>query len=294
MKPQRQETGLDGVVTEVSLGLLAQRGDKWHPSGSAVVIAPRLAITARHVIDDHWREFGQEHKLKWGDLHGDFGLLAQQVLPGKRGSLWCVRRIWLSPHSDLAAIQLSPYSQAAANYRWRTPILQFLPPAVGSVVYAFGYRGGEVATSADVEGVSTRVQWATSPSTASGSVLEVHDERRDSRMYCFPCFRTDAPFAHGMSGGPIFSEGRLVGIVCGSLPAVHDADAVSYGATLWPLLALKIEARLQGDGEAGWCTVFDLARRGLVHSHDLSGIRVSPVGTEMCFEAPRRSGSVAD
>ncbi len=80
--------------------------------------------------------------------------------------------------------------------------------------------------------------------TTTGTVLEVHHERRDSARLPFPCFRTDARFDGGMSGAPVFDEnGHVCGVICSNLPpAAPDGEHVSYVSTLWPLLAIPIDA----------------------------------------------------
>lgn len=241
MKPEIQETGLDGVITQVALALVAQRPDDWYPSGTAVIIAPHLAITARHVVDEFWRYFDQNWRLKINDLQGDFGLLAFQVLEGQRGALWAIRRLWRSEHTDLAILQLEPFSDVAAAYRWRYPRLQLLPPAIGAEVWTFGYKGGTAAAIIDDAQTQTTVNWRSSPCTAVGTVNQVHDVYRDRGMMNFPCFCTNAPFDHGMSGGPIFHEGKLAGIICSGGLEADNGDKITYGTTLWPLLALKLQ-----------------------------------------------------
>ena len=87
------QTGVDGVITEFGFGLLAQRGDECYPVGTAVLLAPHLALTARHVVDELWRYFGDEYKLKFGKLDGSFVLFGLQVLPDKSG--------WFGNYGDL-------------------------------------------------------------------------------------------------------------------------------------------------------------------------------------------------
>lgn len=284
--PEIQESGLDGVITEVALGLIALRSGQWYPSGTAVVIAPHLAVTARHVVDDYWRKFDQNWKLGIGRSDADFGLLAQQVLLGRQGVLWAVRRLWRSEHSDLAVLQLSPYSELAAKYRWRCPILQLLPPPIGAQIQAFGYRGGNATEVLD-DAHTTKVEWRTSPSTAVGAVVEVHDERRDLGMLNFPCFRTNAPFAHGMSGGPVFHAGRLAGIVCSSGLEGEDGHKMTYCTTLWPLLALKLQLDFDGHPPGSWYSVLNLVDRGFVCASDRARIVTCPDGQEIRILAPR-------
>jgi hypothetical protein len=271
-EPEIQETGPDGIITEVALGLIAVRHDHWYPSGTAVVIAPHLGVTARHVIDDYWRRFGDDRKLKFGDLEASFGLLAQQVLPGGSGALWAVRKLWRSPHTDLAVLLLDPYSELARTYRWRRPMLRLRPPAVGDDVSCFGYRGGAARAAVDSEQI--KVKWTCSPSTAVGRVVEVFGNRRDRGMLDFPCFSTNAPFTHGMSGGPIMLNGVLSGIICAGGLEGADGQQMTYGVSLWPLLATTLPLDVAGYPKGAEFTVLDLVQRGFVRAVDLESISV--------------------
>ena len=281
MNPDIQETGFDGVITEVAFALIAQRLDQWYPSGTAVVIAPHLALTARHVVDDYWRQFDQNWKLDLGNSHGDFGLLAVQALPDREGACWAVRRLWRSEHSDLAILQLSPYSERAKSYRWRCPALQLLPPRIGAAVHTFGYRGGSATAHVDGARTATSVDWHSSPSTAVGHVREVHDNQRDRGMLAFPCFRTDAPFTNGMSGGLIFHDGRLSGIICSGGLQGEDGEEMTYGATLWPLLAMKLQLDFASEPPGSWYSVADLIDRGFLRAIDHGRIVVTVRGQKL-------------
>jgi hypothetical protein len=256
----------------VALSLIAERDDHWYPSGTAVVIAPHLAVTARHVIDDYWRQFDDDRKLKSGDLEGTFGLLVQQVLSGGRGVLWAVRKLWRSPHTDLAVLLLDPYSKLARTYRWRCPMLRLRPPAVGNDISCFGYRGGSASAVVDREQI--KVKWTCSPSTAVGRVVEVLGNRRDSGMLDFPCFSTNAPFTHGMSGGPIMLNGVLSGIICAGGLRGENGQQRTYGVSLWPLLATTLQLDVAGCPKGAESTVLDLVRRGFVRAIDLESISV--------------------
>lgn len=269
--PQIQETGFDGVITEVAFGLLARKEDDCYPVGTAVTIAPHLAVTARHVVDELWRHFGDEYKLKFGRLDASFSLIAQQVQPNKLGAMWAVRKLWLSSHTDLAVLFLEPFSDSAKQYRWRKPMLRLSPPKVDDEVSCFGYRRGTAQATAEDNEI--RILWNCSPSTAMGRVTEVHHAERDSGMLKFPCFRTNAPFTHGMSGGPIFVNGLLSGIVCaGGLEEV-EGQKRCYGASLWPLLATTLELDVEGFSPNTSFTILDLIKRGFIGAVDLEAIR---------------------
>lgn len=57
MIPTWRGTPLDSPITKVSLPLIAAKDGDFYPSGTACLIAPWLAITARHVVDDHFERY---------------------------------------------------------------------------------------------------------------------------------------------------------------------------------------------------------------------------------------------
>ena len=165
-------------------------------------------------------------------------------------------------------------------------MLQLLAPPVGAEVQTFGYRGGSAAATFDDARTTTSVHWHSSTSTAVGTVIEVHDVRRDRGMLNFPCFRTNAPFTHGMSGGPIFHNGKLSGIICASGLQGNDGQKIAYGATLWPLLALKLQLDFAGQPSDSWYTVLDLVDRGYVRAVDRERIAITGSGQQQAIHAP--------
>lgn len=91
---------------------------------------------------------------------------------------------------------------------------------------------------------ATPVTIARKGSTSVGTVVEIHDERRDNFSITWPCFRVNARFDGGMSGGPVFNEaGELCGLVCACMPPGEPGgDHVSYVTSLWPMLAIELDA----------------------------------------------------
>jgi hypothetical protein len=162
-------------------------------------------------------------------------MLAQ--LLGETLNLWAVTRLWTSTLTDIVVLRLTPYSPGARNYRFRHLTLDLLPPWVGERINAFGFR--ENVTIQDERAIQVQLR----PSSSQGTVAEIHHERRDAGMLRFPCFRTNARFDHGMSGGPVFnSSGHLCGLICDSLPAANENEEhASYAASLWPAMAIPID-----------------------------------------------------
>jgi hypothetical protein len=96
-------------------------------------------------------------------------------------------------------------------------------------------------------------------------------------MLQFPCFRTDARFDPGMSGGPVFnnSTGHLCGVICSSMPGTtNDAGHLSYASSLWPVTGTQIDANeTQLEGGQPWPLMRLFQNRTIVSS-DLQQIRV--------------------
>jgi serine protease Do len=82
-------------------------------------------------------------------------------------------------------------------------------PADGSKCLALGYSGLTTRDLADGIG-----ELRAPLHGSHGEIEEVHPSRRDRSFIDFPCFRTSAWYASGMSGGPVFAEdGNVVGLV---------------------------------------------------------------------------------
>lgn len=98
------------------------------------------------------------------------------------------------------------------------------------------------------------------PLHASQAIIEeVHASGRDSAMLPFPCFRTSAYFAPGMSGGPIISNsGRVTGIVSAGY---GREQRTAYGAIMAGII--RNGARLLDDHGVDFDLV-DLVKHGLV------------------------------
>lgn len=210
-------------------------GDEHYASGTAVIIAPHLALSARHVFDEHWaRHHGGPPPVN-GAAAGAFSLVLAQLV-GDQLNLWTVTRLWSAQLTDIVVFRLTPISQGARDYTFRPMVIDLLTPAVGERISAFGYH------SNTVEVVDRTITLRQAAGTTHGDVLEVHHQYRDTARLNFPCFRTNARFDGGMSGGPVFNRGHLCGIICSALPpAADDEEYASYVTSLWPAMAIVVD-----------------------------------------------------
>lgn len=262
------------VITEIALHLVAFRDDEFDLAGTATVVCPNVAVTAKHVLEHFMRRFEGKDLPDGGNVAATFHLQAIQMLrDGITGAWYSVTKIVSVPWSDVALLLLEPGNQAAGDHKWLNPILNLFPPEVGSFVAGFGYRLLEL----NKDEATRSITISRSESTTVGEVVEIHHEMRDSSRLSFPCFRTNARFEGGMSGGPVFNDnGELCGIICSSMPPYSDDEHyVSYAVTLWPLMGLKI-AFPRPDIPAGTSYfVYDLVGAGYIKAIGVDRISVS-------------------
>lgn len=239
-------------------------------SGTCVRIAPNLYLTARHVLTDFLDQFKHEGQ----DV--EFTVWIIHVFDGPEYAIWEMESFWLSPHSDLAIFQTHPYNDTAGDQTIVHSVgLELAPPPIGSRVSAFGHHKAEGRITVNEVG-SNHYEINTGKAASVGEVREIHNLRRDSFRLNFPCYRVNARFDGGMSGGPVFNDqGHLCGVVCSSLPPFgEDEEHCSYVASLWPLMGLTVDFDITGAKTISSSPLIELAREGLIHVYGLQKILV--------------------
>lgn len=197
-EPSFKEVGVKSPITGFALRLAAYHEGVWRPSGTAIIIGPHLAVTAKHVVEDFLSTYEPHSPAEISSIA--FSIVAIQIAAnGDGGSMWAVTKVFHSPFTDIAFLQLMPQSAGAAQYRWRGAKLQLLPPPVGSRVVGFGYHSSRITITSDNTS-EINIECFDSPTTTVGEVMEVHKDKRDTGMLHFPCFRTNARLENGMSG----------------------------------------------------------------------------------------------
>jgi hypothetical protein len=253
-------------LSSVTCGIIGRSTDLLtsSPSGTAVFIAPNLAITAKHVLHGYWDELQSEHLRGryprrtvqteiYLDLFHGFDLEAQ------RSSWWTVRDVTPCPDTDVAFLHVFPSANdpAAMSSGWPFgfPKLRLLPLHQEACLDMLGYPGSKAEI---VEGHSTP-RFRYDARFMHAHVTGVFPLRRDRGFINFPSFSFDIRTKGGMSGAPVWHAGELSGIVSSS----SDFDNTSYGATLWPLVFANLSFEIDGTR-----SVQDLMRGGVIQARD--------------------------
>jgi hypothetical protein len=230
--PEFVENAANDPMGTFALQLVAVRDDVVHSMGTAMLIAPGIALTAGHVIAQCDKAFGRPIETGHG-RHSNFVLHAMQYAESGDVRAMSIARVVTAGFTDLALLQLR------ADPAWMPPgypRLNLAPPHEGDKVFACGYAG-----TATLDGDNIVVTRAMHTST--GKVIEVHADGRDRVIAPFPCFHVDARFDDAMSGGPVLDqEGRLCGVICSSMPPGEGESVHSSLVTLlWPLAGLEVD-----------------------------------------------------
>lgn len=254
--PAFQSTSFDQSICRHVLPLIVGYGSQWHVMGTCVMVAPGLALTARHVVQECLRRYCRGESSPLDDpteVDGNFAMEAAQ-LGGEGAHRWGIYRIHCSKLTDVAFLQMRPFFDASKLPLPARARMSLVPPPLGSRIVAFGYPNGQVNMTAD------KLEVRLDPHTAVGEVVEIHQLFRD-QLLAFPVFRTNARFDPGMSGGPVFDEtGSLCGLICTNMPVCDGQDHVSYVTLLWPCMATRLTFPRKCNPEAVPYFAVELAR----------------------------------
>jgi hypothetical protein len=260
-KPSFGESPLVSPVGRVAARVLAiDNQGTVVASGTCVRIGVGLYLSAKHVIEDFVDSFGHE------SFHLNCSIWVAHLYDGEGMEIWALTNVWTGTNTDISILRAIPHVTnktplAAVN----TVGLDLAPPPIGSRVSAYGFCESKGTFKVEKNTVSLDL-WGT-PVTAVGEIREIHDQTRDQYLLNFPCFRVNARFDGGMSGGPIFTDnGSICGVVCkGYKLEDPELESISYGATLWPALCLPITVDMRTGMPCERYCLLDLARTGYIH-----------------------------
>lgn len=229
-------------------------------SGTCVRIGVGLYLSAKHVIEDFVDSFG--HKK----FHLNCSIWVVHLYDDGGMEIWALTNAWTGTNTDISVLRaILHISNKKTLDGVNTVGLDLAPPPIGSRVSAYGFCESKGTLQVERDTISLDL-WGT-PTTAIGEIREIHDQTRDQYLLNFPCFRVNARFDGGMSGGPIFSDnGSICGVVCkGYHLEDSEFESISYGATLWPALCVPITVDVRTGTPCEPYCLLDLAHTGYIH-----------------------------
>ncbi len=273
-KPSYQTHKLtDSPIYEVSVRIMALNSDcsEVFASGTGVVIAENLILTARHVFEDFSTKYNLQlnSEIQSAD---NFNIWVIFISKNKEDlyHVYAVANAYINPYADLVLFHLDPFDKTGSPRTWGQVKLAINIPQPGERIVAFGFTKSKVEVTLNSSG-EPEIKLDDVPRVSVGEIIEVYPEKRDSYLLNFPSIRINARLEGGMSGGPVFNDqGELIGVVCSSYDEIESEDYVSYVSLLWPLMATMLV-----DKNDNFYPLYDLAVKDIVKVAGLEKITIS-------------------
>lgn len=234
--------------------------------GSAVMVAPGVALTARHVID----------------AMRDKGFLAEgggylRAVGFRQGGIvyWNIDG-FTSGDGDLSILTLveamaRPVADAGNVISVKLATLAARQPSEGEHIALVGFAatGTEFEASKDVRSAGIGLL------VSIGSVLNVYEAGRDRSMLPNPSAGVSARTVNGMSGGAAFdAHGRLIGIITSGID-----ENLPYISLSWPSAFAPIEVAWPPGLIKGPTNLYNMAQKGFCRIEDIEALRLQIDGS---------------
>jgi hypothetical protein len=214
---------------QVSMALIAHNDGIPRCVGSAFAVAPGLALTATHVVEDC--VYYQRKRDGYSKADAIVNLSAIQLY-GDGYLEWSIDESYASKSSDIAFLRFrrpSWWGDGPGQVKPRSVRLNLNPPRVGEAVRIFGFPNSKIK-----DGV-LNIQ----PMECICRVQKVElRTANQSWNVPFAHLELEGTMEHGMSGGPCFdAEWNVVGVNSIGWQGFPSAKV----ALLWPAMKIEID-----------------------------------------------------
>ena len=202
--------------------------------GSAVMVAPGIAITATHVVQDY------------KSLIIEKGLRTICIGYTPSGfQAWRVRYVTpvgtLDGRTDLTVLSLELASAIPPDRAFTQAVMTTRRPQIGEQIMVVGFRASNQHVPYDehhaFDIVDGNIRYGSDIFASVGAVRNYHPDGRRP-MSSGPMLEVECSTPGGLSGGPVFDiYGRVFGVLCSS---INGAPPISYVSCLWPAIGQPI------------------------------------------------------
>jgi hypothetical protein len=265
-------------IRKVAFPVIVQNGGYGAVAGTVVSIGNGFGVCSLHQLQFGLAEVTGEKFQNFDKVSEAIAnVLAVQIVDGER-LYWRISCIWHSgSDSDLALVRFQPACENSGQSGIIAAGLSLVPPVSGDSVDIFGYPAlpHTLKVTLDEPTKHVTIDWNDMGYTVSGKVINVCNYPPRKAKTRYPNFTISAPSEAGMSGGPVFVQDRLCGIICKMKSTFSDSvRQKTTVCALWPLVALKINYRGERLPASGWYPAIELFRRGYAQAQDLHAITV--------------------
>ncbi len=228
--------------------------------GSAVIVAPGVALSAKHIFFDDIDEIASN----------EISILCAGLTPlGLR--LWGVKHIKTISSADLCVLELKLMSKVETNDSFFLPPISTSTPSVGDKLMIIGFVPDKTKYPINRNKRNSGFAAKGDLRASFGSVTEVFQRGRDQLMLPGPCIQIDCFAKSGVSGGGVFNhEGSLIGVLSSSF----DEEGPAFVSSIIPALTRQIFE--------GWPGQVSKSQNGLIGLYpdrcfidDISCIKIS-------------------
>lgn len=239
-KMDRETEFLIQRAAPLVFGVYAFRADtrQVRGAGSGIFIAPFLCLGAGHVTKDLLKlDYRGTLPIKPGHFRTQHNAaLFQFADPFQSNQIpgtWRIHVSWDSHISDFTFMRVSPGEGVPLEMQKQMPtgFFEWLlePPPIGSEVLLLGYPNTEIHSDGDL------IQIKAKFTPEFSRVTKPYKIKRDRGLYNFPGFIIDKEVDPAFSGGPVFYENKLCGLVSGG------SIEGTYISSLWPFCLMEYE-----------------------------------------------------
>ena len=180
----------EGLVLAVAAA--EPNGESYSILGTAVMVAPGVALSAWHPLLEHREQFARKQKSLMCIGVGSDGVHA-----------WWVMHTTQSDTTDVCILALRRASELPPSRTLNQATLTTRTPKLGEPVLMAGFRGAADRFERKAKGA---MELEAGMLVSSGSVVQHHARARDSVMMPWPTLEIDGPTIGGMSGGPVLTR----------------------------------------------------------------------------------------